>query len=309
MEDGWFKSPQALKATLIATSAAAKVSTKLAGLFAARLWFTPWTVPLGDRAKGHQASWLADTTPLKFATSAGTVAGLVAGAGPTVLLVHGWGERSGDMGAFIEPLTSSGYRVVGVDLPAHGKSPGTQTNLIIAADAISEIARETNVRAVIAHSMGGHAVMTAMSRGLAPDSVVLLAPAVRLNGALKRFGFLFGLPPRAITGLRETIERRFGTAVWDDLAADRMARAFASPALIFHDHEDPQIDPADSELLADAWPGAALKKTTGLGHGKIVRDAAVIRGAVQFIRSYVSAENPMTDMEPRRDLAQVNARA
>jgi pimeloyl-ACP methyl ester carboxylesterase len=305
MEDGWLKSPQAMKATLVATSTAAKVSTRLAGLFAARLWFTPWTVPLGDRAKAHQASWLADTTSVQFATSAGTVAGYAAGAGPTVLLVHGWGERSGDMGAFIEPLTSSGYRVVGIDLPAHGKSPGTQTNLIIAADAVNEIARETDVRAVIAHSMGGHAVMTAMSQGSTPEAVVLLAPAVRLTGALKRFGYLFGLPPRAVTGLRETIERRFGATVWDDLSADRMARAFTTPSLIFHDHEDPQIDPADSELLADAWPGAALKKTTGLGHGKIVRDAAVIRGAVQFVRSYVRPDDPLPVLKHERDLAEV----
>jgi pimeloyl-ACP methyl ester carboxylesterase len=306
MDVGRLKSPQAMNATLIATRAAAKVSTRLAGLLAARLWFTPWTVPLGDRAKAHQDSWLADTTSIQFATSAGKVAGFVAGAGPTVLLVHGWGERSGDMGAFIEPLTSSGYRAVGIDLPAHGKSPGTQTNLIVAADAIGEVAREMDVRAIVAHSMGGHAAMTAMSRGLSPEAVVLLAPAVRLSGALKRFGYLFGLPPRAITGLREAIERRFGAEVWDDLAADGMARAFTTPSLIFHDHEDPQIDPADSELLADAWPAATLKKTTGLGHGKIVRDAVVIRGALQFIRSYVSAENISPDLEPERDLAEVS---
>src|SRR5262249_6361441 len=34
------------------------------------------------------------------------------GEGPTVLLVHGWNGRGSQLGAFVEPLVSAGYRAV-----------------------------------------------------------------------------------------------------------------------------------------------------------------------------------------------------
>jgi pimeloyl-ACP methyl ester carboxylesterase len=293
MRDGWSKGPQALKATVLATRAAARVSTRAAGVMAARLWFTTWPVPLSDRARAHQAEWLRGAEELEFATSSGSIAGFAVGRGPAVLLVHGWGERAGDMGAFIEPLVGNGFRVVGIDLPAHGKNHGTQTNLLVAADAIGDVARQVDARAAIAHSMGAHAVVTAMSRGpsagLDPDAVALLAPAVRLTGTVEKFGRLFALPPRAIEGLRGVIERRFGEDVWQDFAADRMAASLEIPALIVHDKDDPQIDVEDGRLLAEAWSGAVFAETSGLGHGRLLRDPAVIQRAVGFIGMHVLA--------------------
>src|SRR5262249_24762467 len=43
-------------------------------------------------------------------------------AAPAVLLVHGWGGRGVQMGAFVEPLRARGYRVVWFDQPGHGAS-------------------------------------------------------------------------------------------------------------------------------------------------------------------------------------------
>ena len=50
------------------------------------------------------------------------------GAGPTVLLAHGWNSRGSHWISFIEALNAAGFRAVAVDAPAHGDSPGTQTN-------------------------------------------------------------------------------------------------------------------------------------------------------------------------------------
>ena len=41
---------------------------------------------------------------------------------PAVLLVHGWGGRGAQMGAFVAPLLASGHRVVWFDQPGHGES-------------------------------------------------------------------------------------------------------------------------------------------------------------------------------------------
>src|SRR5262249_35923574 len=44
------------------------------------------------------------------------------GSGPTVLLVHGWGGRGAQLGAFVEPLVTRGFSVVTFDAPGHGAS-------------------------------------------------------------------------------------------------------------------------------------------------------------------------------------------
>ena len=36
-------------------------------------------------------------------------------------------------------------------------------------------------------------------------------------------------------------------------------------------------------MIADAWPGARFMKTSGLGHGRILRDQRVVAAAVGFI--------------------------
>ena len=279
------QSPAAFRATWAAARVAGLVHGRLAGRIAGRLWFTPWPVPVSERALAKQRSWLEDATPLTFTTrSRHRLSGFSSGDGPVVLLVHGWGEWVANLGAFIAPLRDAGYRVVGFDLPAHGDSSGAQTDGLLNAAAVLEAAEAVGgVHAVIAHSMGAHAATLALHDGLKPERAVLLAPAVRLEHGIASFKQIFGLSERAVAGLRATIESRYGATVWRDLAADELAGSVTTSALIVHDADDDQIAVADGEMLARAWPGAVFERTEGLGHGRIIRDPAVISRAVSFV--------------------------
>ena len=278
------QTPLAMKATWVATRAASAISESLAGLGAARLWFTPWPVPVSDRALEKQARWLEGAERLSFRTRDGhRLSGFAVGDGPVVLLVHGWGEWAANLGAFIEPLTAAGYRVAGFDLPAHGDSSGTQTDGLVNAAAIKDAAEFLGgVHAVVAHSMGAHGTTVALHQGLDADAVALLAPAVRLYG-VEDFGKMFKLPSPAVRGLQATIERRYGSSVWDDLSADRLAVDLNLPALIVHDSDDDQISADQGRALADAWKGSRMVVTEGLGHGRIIRDEKVIQMVVGFL--------------------------
>jgi pimeloyl-ACP methyl ester carboxylesterase len=89
------------------------------------------------------------------------------GAGPTVLLVHGWGSRGARLGSFVGPLTEVGFSVIAFDAPGHGASAGRLSSLpqfIAAIQAIGE--RFGPLDGVVAHSMGGAATTLAMARGL-----------------------------------------------------------------------------------------------------------------------------------------------
>jgi pimeloyl-ACP methyl ester carboxylesterase len=278
------KSRHHLKATWLATQAAGRISTRAAGIFAAHLWFTPWPVPVSERGRAKQAKWLSSTTPISFDVDGKTIHAFSAGEGPTILLVHGWGESAASLGSFIEPFVSSGYRVVGIDMPAHGESTQVETNLFEASSVLRGIAAQLeDVHAVIAHSIGGAVTTIALSEGLEVDRVVLIAPVSNVHHAMETFTFLFQLPPKALSGLRATIERRYGRDVWDRLDSPTLARSVSTPALIIHDSDDPQVGVHDSEILADAWPNAHLVTTEGLGHANLLRDPDVIQHVQEFV--------------------------
>ena len=282
-----------LKMTWLGARLGGKFSAAVGGAFADRLWFTPWRVGLSERAQVRERSWLAATTPLAIPFGGGELAGFSAGEGPTVLLIHGWGDRASRLGAFIEPLVEAGFRVVGVDLPAHGNSPGRTTNAYEAATAIRATAEHVGpVTAVIAHSMGGMETLFAIRDGLAVERIVLLASAVRLEHAMTKFSAMFAIPDRSMRGLRKRIERGFGAGVFTDFAADAVAERLDVPGLLFHDRSDPQVDFSDGQLLAAAWSDGRLIPTEGLGHDRLLRDPGVIRAATGFLAEGSDATNP-----------------
>jgi pimeloyl-ACP methyl ester carboxylesterase len=273
---------------LIRTVAAARIaglfSEALARRSVARLWFTPWRMPVGDRTRRRRSEWLRPTLALTIDTRHGPLRGFSAGEGPTVLLVHGWSDEAAGLGAFIAPLVAEGYRVVGIDLPAHGASPGQQTNGIELAEALSDVARELgDVHAIVAHSLGAWVAVYAMSTGLDVRALVLLAPLVSVERAVRRFEEMFRLPRKARRALEGELERRFGPHVWDRLAVDSLVGDWEAAALIVHDRDDPQIDIADGERLASRWPGARFVTTSGLAHQRVLRDDGVVKEVTAFL--------------------------
>lgn len=283
-----------LYATLFATKFLGRFSTRLAGGPAYLLWFTPWRVPISERGSQKQARWLQGAQPFMLRTTVGRLAGFTAGEGLLVMLVHGWGERAAGLGGFLAPLTQAGFRVVGLDLPAHGSSSGQMTHgPIDSAVALLEVAEHFGgAHALIAHSLGANAALLAMKDGLAVDRAVLIAPNVDIAYAMDTFQSMFGLPPKAMAGLKRKIQRRFGPTIWRDVGGVRAAGQINSQGLVFHDPDDPQVPFVGTERLVRAWTGSKLIEAPGLGHGAITRDPTVIERAVAFVSE--PAQRPAT---------------
>jgi pimeloyl-ACP methyl ester carboxylesterase len=66
------------------------------------------------------------------------------------------------------------------------------------------------------------------------------------------------------------------------LRVDRLAGARDAGLLVVHDREDREVPIRHADRLAAAWPNARLVATDGLGHRRILRDAAVIAETVAF---------------------------
>lgn len=273
------------RATWAALQVAGRISAGAAGPLAARLWFTPWRVPMSEAEGARRAEWLRDTTPFVVSAAPDPLRGYLAGEGPTVLLVHGWGDSAATLGGFVRPLVEAGWRVAAVDLPAHGDARRRETTVFEMADALVETAAYLGgVRAVVGHSMGGLVTLVALRDRLRAEATVLIAPAVRLEDAVAKFRSMFRLPSKAVAGLRREIDRRFGPDIWADLAADRLVAGLPVRGLVIHDRDDRQVPFDLGASVAAAWP-APFVATEGLGHRGIVRDPEVIAKVADFVAS------------------------
>ncbi len=252
----------------------------LAARWAEDLFFTPPRSRLNPRLAARLR------TGRRFAVPFGgrEIAAWSWGVGPTVLLVHGWGSRAAHLGAWIEPLVAAGYRVVTYDAPAHGETPGRQTNLPELTRALEAVAAQVApLHGAIGHSLGGAAVTLAIRRGVDLGRAVLVAVPGDTEIYTSHLERHLGLSRRTVHAVRERVERRLGIR-WTDFDVPLVARGLSAPALVVHDDADDQVPWEHGAAIARSWPGAALHTTAGLGHRRILKDPEVIERAVAFLK-------------------------
>lgn len=271
----------AFKATWGAVQTLGRVRPRLARGPLEALWFTPWTV-------GRERPLPEGARRITVRRSGWALAGWEIGPGvgtqrPAVLLVHGWGGRSTDLADIGVALAAAGHRVVAVDLPAHGRSPGRRTNLFEMASAVGAALRWLGpVEAVVAHSLGSAAAVQAIEDGADVSRLVLLAPPDRLADAVTTFQRQAQLPEPIAKVLVGLIEQKFGRTVWEDLSTVEVAKRLHVDAVVVHDREDRQVPIEQGCAVADALDADHVI-TEGLGHARILVDQQVIDAVVAHL--------------------------
>ncbi len=205
--------------------------------------------------------------------------------GPAALLVHGWGGHAGQLTPLVEPLRQHGFRVLALDAPCHGSSRGGSPTLLHYGRALAAVARFAGgIEAVAAHSMGAAAVSWGMSEhGLAAKRAVFLAPSGDMKEASLRFASLLAIPAPVRDEMQRRFERRLGVT-WDRFRVPAVAPAMRAQLLVIHDAGDREVPVQEGAAIAADWPGAKLIRTNGLGHHRLLRDAATVAETADFLR-------------------------
>jgi pimeloyl-ACP methyl ester carboxylesterase len=244
-----------------------------------RLFATPLPPKWFNRRAQWDAAWRIDRWPFEQ-TSVTVYSRPVAPHGPVVLLVHGWGGHARQMLPLAESLAQQGLRPVLLEMPAHGRSDGSVSNLPQFARAIEYVAARLlqqghTLRAVVAHSLAANAAAFAAGRGLAAERLVLLAPPASPREYTRLFARVFGLNAATLDAMQERIEVREGVLMpqFEPAAVGPRIRV---PTLVVHDREDSINRFADGLAYAHAIRGAQLVATQGLGHRKLLKDAEVL---------------------------------
>ena len=207
------------------------------------------------------------------------------GQGPQVLLVHGWSGRGADLLPFVHPLMAAGLGAVLLDLPAHGDSEGRVASPVHAGRAVLSVARALgNVQAMIAHSAGSAATLWALREGLRLRASVHLAGPASMTPIVLAMAAAHGLRGPATQPFLEWIPTFTGEAV-QAMDLDSLRPGLRHPGLIVHAPEDRVVPVAASEALHAAWKDSVLALAPGLGHRGLLRDAAIVASAVNFVAS------------------------
>jgi pimeloyl-ACP methyl ester carboxylesterase len=204
---------------------------------------------------------------------------------PTVLLVHGFGGRAGQMGGFAAPLVQAGYRVLTFDAPAHGGAAGSRSSLPEMTEVTLEVsARLGPLAGVVAHSNGAAAVIAALTQGMRAERLALLAPMPDLEAYIQRLARQLGFSPTVAARAQRRVEARYDLP-FSALKASRLIPNLKQPTLILHDKKDRVIPLAEAEELAQVWPSARLELSDGLGHNRLLRDEEVIARVIAHFGS------------------------
>lgn len=205
------------------------------------------------------------------------------GEGPRVVLLHGWDGCAAQMLDFVDPLLAAGFAVTLLDAPAHGQSGGDVTSVVHIGEALLSVCQGLGqVHAVIAHSAGSAGSLWAFNRGLRVNASVHLCGPSSLQRMLRLAAAGHGLSSEETDALLAWAQDHIGQAL-PAVDIENMRDGLQHRGLIFHDPEDRAVPFAASQALHLNWPQSQLITLAGLGHRRLLSDAAVIAQSVAFI--------------------------
>ena len=267
-----------------------KVLTAVAPKLAFRQAWQLFCTPRRLAVKPWEASVLADARRRTIDhPETGPVAVYEWGAvaAPAVVLVHGWEHRASFWRAWVQPLLAAGYRVVALDGPAHGASGGRQTTLTGFGGAVQAVVNAVGeVRAIVAHSFGAASVAglpVCLPAAMPLPRLVLISAPVSPRAVAARFADFLYLSNDLVDRFADHIQQTTGRPAASFAAAAAGPGIGAEKVLVLHDEGDEIVPFAEGQQIVAAWPGAVLHATRGLGHNRILRDAAVVQSAMAFI--------------------------
>jgi esterase/lipase len=212
------------------------------------------------------------------------------GAGPVVLLVHGWGGRALQLDAFIPALVQSGFKVVAFDHKGHGESSTTFSSYLEIVQGTYLLAEqyEVDLYGIVAHSIGSNAAFKASEKFSRKLKIAAIAPMENFPQWLEKKRKRIGIYEQLFANVIVQIEVETGLKLLEQSAMN-FAKIAAHDVLLVHDKFDRINKISASHGLQANLPKSVLMETEKLGHARILDNAAVVDRVVAHfaqVKSY-----------------------
>jgi pimeloyl-ACP methyl ester carboxylesterase len=274
-----FREPASLRLVRAGHRALSAVAPETAAARAERLFLTPPR----PRRPAWEVRLLAGAEARPMRVGERRIETWTWGTGPSVLLVHGWGGRGTQLGAFIAPLVAHGFSVVTFDAPGHGAADEGIVTIPEMIEAVHTVAASRGrLAGLVAHSVGALTAAHALHDGVGVDAAVFVGPPTDLYGAAARFTETLGFSRAVRERMRARIAARVGRP-WSAFDVTALTSTRPAPLLVVHDRGDAEVPWQQGMAITRAWRGAEMLMTDGLGHRRILRDSDVVAAAVAFV--------------------------
>jgi pimeloyl-ACP methyl ester carboxylesterase len=252
-----------------------------------RLVLRLFSAPAPYKTSASESACLAQAELFQILVNGKQIKAWRWGAGPAVLMMHGWNGRGIQFQSFVSPLTAAGYTAIAVDGPAHGESEGRITSYFEFTDtarSFLEARQGLDIKGVIGHSFGAGALINALAKDQLNIAAVCIAPVLRLRELFLNTVRHFGVPSAISDQLIADFEKEYGYSLTDDNPY-RLLDQVRGPILIVHDSGDRTVPLRDSEEQSGIYSHIDLYTTQGLGHRRILSDPKVINASINHIGS------------------------
>ena len=276
--------PEVPKFILLTAGFLEKISTKLAVVFAAKLFTTPIKHEMPRREFEMDKNSEQSTLKVPEINKEIVVYELGKSA-KKVLLVHGWSGRGTQLFKIAETLVENGYSVVSFDAPAHGKSAGNKSIMVEFIASIKEIDKKFGpFEAAVGHSLGGMALFNSVKDGFQIHKLVTIGSGDIVKDIIDEFISKIKLKKTSGILLSQHFEKKYGKTM-DSFSAYLSAKEINIPVLVIHDENDEDVPVSAAIHIHKQLKNGSLYITKKLGHRKILGDEIVIAKTIEFIKN------------------------
>lgn len=208
-------------------------------------------------------------------------------SGNPILTVHGWDSNPGSMSGITGNLVKNGFCVYSLNVPAHGISEKTSTNMFETSDIIIKTLKKIGDKkpvSLVTHSFGSGAVSLALQRSnIEVNKMVFITSPDKLWDIFKDYADMIGLNDKAFKYMIEFTEQKFGRTFEQMQISKVLNDAKFNDLLLIHDKDDKILPFSNSKAIHSINTKSEIHSTNGKGHYRILWDDDVIKKITAFL--------------------------
>lgn len=205
-----------------------------------------------------------------------------------VFIVHGWGSNLGRLSEIAFRLEKEGYRVVGLNFPAHGNSKLKKTNMVYAKNALVKLIETINPQesfSIVSHSFGsGVSALALREMGLPVDKLVYLTSANQVKDIFLESKKMINLGDKAFKMMLEKSEALVKVDFMTLNVQDILKDVKYKKLLLVHDKFDKMLPYRYATEIAAVARDCELMTIENKGHSGMLFEKEVIEKVVDFLK-------------------------
>jgi len=203
-----------------------------------------------------------------------------------VFLVRGWGSNLGRLSKIAFKLEDEGFRVVGINFPAHGNSKLKKTNMVFSKNAFVNLVQHVNPLkpfSIVSHSFGSSVSALSMKElGLEVNSLVFLTSANKTSEIFLDYKKLINLSNKSFEILLKMSEEKVKIDFMKLNIEDVLQDVNYKQMVVVHDKFDKMLPYHYATEIASKAKNCELMTLENKGHSGMLFEQIVIDKVLEY---------------------------